>query len=147
MRFVFLIFIARLVEKRLWTRRHTPLVLDQSGKKMQNSWKFCFGFWIFHSANSPLLLLPLSDTNQNSAAFRSYESVGADKEAGGLWGISEVIFWNGEKGSVILIKCINVEKRLLRRRASIRFHVLLCCLIVSNKWQLGRAGLHHFVRK
>lgn len=47
MRFVFLIFIARLVEKRLWTRRHTPLVLDQSEKKNAEFLKILFWFLDF----------------------------------------------------------------------------------------------------
>lgn len=52
-----------------------------------------------------------------------------------------------KKKSILLIKCISVEKRILQGRPSIRFHILLCCLIVSNKRRFGRVELHHFVRK
>lgn len=57
------------------------------------------------------------------------------------------MFSNGEKKSIILIKCISVEKGILQGRPSIRFHILLCCLIVSNKRRFGQVELHHFVRK
>lgn len=132
----------------------TPLVFEKSGDKRRPEFGensvVDFGFpFSHHPFRPPLQFLPLSDTNQNSAAFHNSAVMS-------LWEpIRKRVDCRDFKGdvfkrwkrSIIFIKCISVEKQMLRRTTSIRFHVLLCCLIVSNKRQLGRAGLHHFVRK
>lgn len=136
--------------------RH-PTVFDKSLDKCgPEFWKFSSGFWflVFHShhrhRHPPLQFLPLSDTNQNSTAF-------CNSAVMSLWELIRKwvdcrdfkgnVFKRWKKKSILLIKCISVEKRILQGRPSIRFHILLCCLIVSNKRRFGRVELHHFVRK
>lgn len=139
------------------TLEQHPTVFDKSVDKCgPEFWKFSSGFWflVFHSHHRhrrpPLQFLPLSDTNQNSTAF-------CNSAVMSLWELIRKwvdcrdfkgnVFKRWKKKSILLIKCISVEKRILQGRPSIRFHILLCCLIVSNKRRFGRVELHHFVRK
>lgn len=100
---------------------------------------------------APPPFLPLSDTNQNSAAFCNSAVMSLlelIRKWVDCWDFKGNVFkrWKKKK-SIILIKCISIEKQILQGRPSIRFHILLCCLIVINKRRFGRVELRHFVKK